>query len=148
VEQAPGAGVGGSLEPPRSEPSTSRRRISKFLKQAGNPQQEYRRRQAEHWTGDAEKRSAHGFRGTPKIRVQHKYHDAGRADGNEPRLWKTLQVGDGGGQQPQKDVPEISIVQRRSKVVAAAAMKVETKLQRTYKPAGDRPLQSDHRGKT
>ena len=39
---------------------------------------------------------------------------------------------------------------RRSEVakVAVAAMKSQTKLQRTRKPAGDRPLQADHRGET
>src|ERR1019366_3253071 len=122
VEHAPRAGVGGSLETPRFEPSTSGRRISNFLKPAGNTQQQERRRQAEHRTGDTEERSANGPRRAPKICVQHKCHGAGRADWNEPRFWKALQVWDGGGQQPQKNVPEISIMQRSREVVAAAAM--------------------------
>src|SRR5208282_4304661 len=106
---------------------------------------------AKHRTGDAEERSAPsrpGGRRSPKIRVQHKCHGAGRADWNEPRFWKAFQVRNCRRQQPQKDVPQISIVQRNSEVVAAAAMQSETKLQRTYIASGDRPLQADHRGKT
>ena len=37
-------------------------------------------------------------------------------------------------------------MQRNSEVEAVSAMKGETKLQRAYKPAGNRPLQYDYRG--